>query len=31
MIGGFVIYEIVKFPVAAILREPRKRKFRKRG
>ena len=31
MIGGFVIYEVVRLPVLLILREPRRRKFRKRG
>ncbi len=31
MILGFVLYEVLRLPVAAILREPRRRKFRKRG
>jgi hypothetical protein len=31
MIAGFVLYEILRLPVVAILREPRRRKFRKRG
>ena len=31
MILGFVIYEIVKFPVVLLLQEPRRRKFRRRG
>ena len=31
MIVGFVLYEILRLPVAVLLREPRRRKFRKRG
>jgi hypothetical protein len=31
MIIGFAAYEVVKFPVVMLLREPRRRKFRKRG
>jgi len=31
MLGGFAIYEIVKFPVMLLVREPRRRKFRRRG
>jgi hypothetical protein len=31
MIVGFAAYEVVKFPVVLLLREPRRRKFRKRG
>ena len=31
MLVGFVIYELVKLPVMALAREPRRRKFRKRG
>ncbi|MBX7198444.1 MAG: DUF2937 family protein [Rhodospirillaceae bacterium] len=31
MVIGFVIYEVVKFPFALLIREPKRRKFRKRG
>ncbi|MHB1206259.1 MAG: DUF2937 family protein [Rhodospirillaceae bacterium] len=31
MILGFAVYEAVKFPFLLLLREPRRRKFRKRG
>ncbi len=31
MVLGFAIYEVVKFPFALLLREPKRRKFRKRG
>jgi len=31
MILGFVLYELVKFPVLALIDEPRRRKFRRRG
>jgi len=31
MILGFVVYEAVKLPFLALLSEPRRRKFRKRG
>jgi hypothetical protein len=31
MILGFVVYEAVKFPFLLLIREPRRRKFRKRG
>jgi hypothetical protein len=31
MIAGFVLYEILRLPVMAILRAPPRRKFRKRG
>jgi len=31
MIAGFVAYEAVKFPVMFLVREPRRRKFRRRG
>lgn len=31
MMIGFLIYEVIKFPFALLLREPRRRKFRKRG
>jgi hypothetical protein len=31
MLAGFALYEILRVPVVAILREPRRRKFRKRG
>jgi hypothetical protein len=31
MIVGFVVYEAVKFPFLLLIREPRRRKFRKRG
>ncbi len=31
MLAGFAIYEILRLPVVALLREPRRRKFRKRG
>jgi hypothetical protein len=28
---GFLIYEVIKFPFALLIREPKRRKFRKRG
>lgn len=31
MVIGFLIYEAVKFPFVLLIREPRRRKFRKRG
>jgi hypothetical protein len=31
MVLGFVVYEAVKFPFLLLIREPRRRKFRKRG
>ena len=31
MILGFMVYEAIKFPFLLLLREPRRRKFRKRG
>ena len=31
MIVGFVVYEAVKLPVVLLIREPRRRKFRRRG
>lgn len=31
MIIGFLIYEAIKFPFVFLIREPKKRKFRKRG
>ena len=31
MILGFAVYEAVKFPFLLLIREPRRRKFRKRG
>ena len=31
MIAGFIVYELVKLPVTAVAREPRRRRFRKRG
>ena len=31
MLFGFALYEILRLPVLFILREPRRRKFRKRG
>ena len=31
MILGFLIYEVIKFPFILLIREPRRRKFRKRG
>lgn len=31
LVLGFVIYEVIKFPFALLLREPKRRKFRKRG
>ncbi len=31
MVLGFVLYEIVKFPLVMLVREPRRRKFRRRG
>jgi hypothetical protein len=31
MLVGFIVYEIVKFPVMMLLREPRRRRFRRRG
>ncbi|MBY0509451.1 MAG: DUF2937 family protein [Rhodospirillaceae bacterium] len=31
MILGFLAYEFVKLPIVALLQEPRRRKFRKRG
>lgn len=31
MVIGFLIYEAVKFPFVLLIREPKKRKFRKRG
>jgi hypothetical protein len=31
MILGFVLYELVKFPVVALIEEPRRRKFRRRA
>jgi hypothetical protein len=31
MVIGFLIYEVIKFPVLLILRDPRRRKFRRRG
>lgn len=31
MIAGFLLYELMKFPVTVLLLEPRRRKFRRRG
>ena len=31
MMLGFVIYELIKLPMVALAREPRRRKFRRRG
>jgi len=31
MVLGFALYEVVKFPLVMLVREPRRRKFRRRG
>ena len=31
MVVGFIAYEAIKFPVVFLVREPRRRKFRRRG
>jgi hypothetical protein len=31
MLIGFVVYEVLKLPMVALAREPRRRRFRRRG
>jgi hypothetical protein len=31
MVVGFIVFELIKLPVLALAREPRRRRFRKRG